>query len=148
MSELYYDDFAVGDTYEFDGVRLSRTDIVEFGRQYDPLPFHTDEDAAMETPYGGVIASGLQTFAVSQRQVVDHLYRRAAIYGSVGFDELAFPNPVRPGDTLYTSLEVLGKRPSESDPSRGLVTVERTVDTQAGATVLRAVNNVLFERTE
>ncbi|QLG50990.1 MaoC/PaaZ C-terminal domain-containing protein [Natrinema halophilum] len=146
MSDLYYEDFAVGERHEFDGVRLGKEEIVEFGERYDPLPFHTEDEAAAETPFDGIIASGLQTFVMSQQQVVDNLYGNARILGSVGFDEVLFPNPVRPGDTLSTSLEVLEKRPSESDPSRGLVTLERTVVDQHDAVVLKAVNNVLFER--
>ena len=146
MSKLYYEDFSVGKTYKFDGVKIERREIVEFGQQYDPLPLHTDTEASAETPYDDIIASGLHTFALSQKQIVDNLYGRSRVLGSVGFDEVVFPNPVRPGDMLYTSLEVLEKRPSESDPSRGLVTLERTVVNQHDEVVLKAVNNVLFER--
>lgn len=146
METLWYDDFEVGETYEFDPVRIDEAEIVRFGRRYDPLPFHTGGETETETPYEGVIASGLQTFALSQRQVVDNLYGEARIVGSVGFDEVRFPNPVRPGDSLVTRLEVLEKRPSESDPSRGLVKLERTVVDSDDRILLRAINNVLFER--
>lgn len=146
MDKLYYEDFSVGKTHEFDGIQLEREEIVEFGQQYDPLPLHTDTEASAETPYDDIIASGLQTFALSQKQVVNNLYGRSRVLGSVGFDEVMFPNPVRPGDTLYTTLEILEKRPSESDPLRGLVTLERTVVNQDDEVVLKAVNNVLFER--
>ena len=146
MDNLYYEDLIVDEEYKFDDIQVSKKEIVEFGRQYDPLPFHTGDEAAAETPFDGVIASGLQTFALSQRQIVDHFYGEGRVLGSVGFDEVLFPNPVRPGDTLSTSLEVIEKRPSESNPSRGLVKLERTVVNQHDTVVLRAVNNVLFER--
>lgn len=148
MSALYYDDFVVGETYEFDNVQISEKEIIEFGRRYDPLPLHTGDKVTAELPFDEVIASGLQTFALSQRQIVDHLYGKGRVLGSVGFDEVLFPNPVRPGDTLSTSLEVIGKRPSKSDPSRGLVKLERTVVNQHNTVVLQAVNNVLFGRRQ
>lgn len=148
MDELYYEDFSVGKTYEFGGIQVERDEIVEFGQRYDPLPIHTDTESSAETPYDDVIASGLQTFALSQKQIVDNLYGRSRVLGSVGFDEVVFPNPVRPGDTLSTTLEVLEKRPSESNPSRGLVTLERAVVNQHDEVVLKAVNNVLFERQQ
>ena len=146
MSDLYYEDFVVGETYEFDTVQISEDEIIEFGQQYDPLPFHISDEAATETPFDGLIASGLQTFALSQRQIVDQLFGRARILGSVGFDEVLFPNPVRPGDILSTSLEVVEKRPSASKPSRGLVTFKQTVVDQHDVLVLQVVNNVFFER--
>ncbi|MDL5363817.1 MaoC/PaaZ C-terminal domain-containing protein [Halalkalicoccus sp. NIPERK01] len=146
MCNLHYDDFVVGEIYEFGDVEITKKEIVEFGRQYDPLPFHTDDAAGAETPFDGVITSGLQTFALSQRQIVDNLYGNARILGSVGFEDVSFPNPVGPGDRLSTTLEVLKKRPSKSDPTRGLVALERTVRNQHDSVVLRAVNNVLFER--
>ena len=146
MSDLYYEDLVVGETYEFDEVRISKNEIIDFGQQYDPLPFHTSYEAAVDTSFEGLIASGLQTFALSQRQIVDQLFGRARILGSVGFDEVLFPNPVRPGDILSTNLEVLEKRPSASKPSYGLVTLKRTVVDQNDEPVLQAVNNVLFER--
>ena len=146
MGDLYYDDFTVGETYECDDVKITKDEIIEFSQRYDPLPFHTDDEAASETPFDGIIASGLQTLALSQREIVKSFYRNGRILGSVGFDEVLFPNPVRPGDTLSTSLEVIKKRPSNSDPSRGLVKLKRTVINQHDAVVLQAVNNVLFER--
>lgn len=117
MSVLYYDKFIAGETYEFDNAQISEKEIIEFGRRCDPLPLHTSDEVAAEPPFDEVLASGLQTFTLSQRQIVDHLYGKGRILGSVGFDEVLFPNPVRPGDTLSTRLEVIGKRPSESDPS-------------------------------
>ncbi|MFC3957136.1 MaoC family dehydratase [Halovivax cerinus] len=146
MDELWYEDFRVGETYEFDPVRVDEDDIVEFATRYDPLSFHTDAGAASESRYGGLIASGIQTMALSQSQVVDGLYGRSHIIGSLGFESVRFPRPVRPGDRLTTHIEVLDRRVSESDPSRGIVTTERTVVDGADAVVFEAVNNVLFER--
>lgn len=148
MSQLYYNDLNVGDKYKFNGIQISREDIISFGHRYDPLPFHIDEEAAMESIFDGLIASGLQTLALTQRQIVDHFYQDLHILGGFGFKEVLFPNPVRPGDTLYISLEILEKRPSESDPSRGLVTVKRTITNQNDTPVLTAVNNLLLQRRQ
>lgn len=148
MSQLYYDDLNIGDKYEFDGIRVSKEEIVSFGHRYDPLPFHTNEKAALDSIFDGLIASGLQTLALSQKQIVDHLYEDAHILGGFGFEEVLFPNPVRPEDVLYTSVEVIEKRLSESDPSRGIVTIERTVAKHDDVVVLTAINNVLFQRND
>lgn len=146
MNDLYYEDLSTGEVHEFEGTTLSEEQIIDFGQQYDPLPLHVSPDEATKTPVGGLIASGLQTFSLSQRQIADQLFKGAHILGSVGFDEVLFPNPVRPGDFLLTSLEVVEKRLSTSKPSYGLVTLERTVVNQNDEVVLQAVNNVLFER--
>ncbi|MGB9985699.1 MULTISPECIES: MaoC family dehydratase [Halobacteriales] len=146
MYNRYYEDFVVGETHKTDDVEVTKQEILEFGQKYDPLPFHIDEETAAETPFNGVIASGLQTFALSQKQVVDSFFRESHLLGSVGFDEAEFPNPVRPGDTLSTTLEILEKRPSKSNPSRGLVTIMRKVVNQHDSVVLRVTNNVLVER--
>lgn len=148
MSELYYEDFSVGKTYKFDGFSIKRNEITGFANRYDPLPLHTDTEASAKTPYDDIIASGLQTFALSQKEIADDLFTRSRVLGSVGFNEVVFPNPVHPEDTLFTTLKVLEKRVSESDPSRGLVTLERTVVNQHDEVVLKAVNNVLFERRQ
>lgn len=146
MNGLYYEDLSVGEVHEFDDIQISEEEIIDFGQRYDPLPLHINPEEAADTLVGGLIASGLQTFSLSQRRIVDQLFERARILGSVGFDEVLFPTPVRPGDVLSTSLEVIEKRLSASKPSYGLVTLERTVVNQDDEVVLQAVNNILFER--
>ncbi len=142
----YYEDFTVGDTFTFDPVRVEKSDITTFAEQYDPLPLHTDETATMGAPFDGVIASGIHTLAVSQQQVAT-LYDQTHLVAGLGFERLAFPAPVYPGDELTTTLTIDGKRPYERDTTRGVITTNRTVVNQHDETVMRTTGEVLFERT-
>lgn len=117
----FYEDISVGDTRSSDGYRVSKAEIVEFGETYDPQPFHTDEDAAEDTVFGGLVASGWQTAAICMRLHVQSSDDTATQAG-LGVDDLRWHRPLRPGDELRLRTEILDKRPSESDPGRGIVT--------------------------
>ncbi|MFC5973477.1 MaoC family dehydratase [Halomarina salina] len=117
----YYEDIAVGESSEFGEYQFEKAEIVEFAEKYDPQPFHTDEEAAQDTAYGELIASGWQTAAVCMRMLVDGYVHDQASMGARGVDELRWRKPVTPGDTLHLRVEVVDKRRSESDPSRGYV---------------------------
>lgn len=117
----YYEDVAVGETEEFGEYRFDREEIIDFAEKYDPQPFHTDEEAARESAFGELVASGWQTAAVCMRMLVDGYLHDQASTGARGVDELRWWRPVRPGDTLHIRVEVVDKRLSESDPHRGYV---------------------------
>lgn len=117
----FYDDIAVGDVRHSDEYRISKSEIVEFGEKYDPQPFHTDEAAAEDSIFGGLVASGWQTAAICMRLHVESSEDTATQAG-VGVDDLRWHRPLRPGDSLRLRNEIVDKRPSESDPSRGFVT--------------------------
>ncbi len=118
---LYWEDFPVGAVREFGGMTVSRDEIVEFARRYDPQPFHVDEAAASESPYGGLIASGWHTGALAMRMMCDAYLLDAASLGSPGLENLRWVAPVRPGDTLRVRLTVLAARTMQSRPQVGLV---------------------------
>jgi acyl dehydratase len=118
---MFWEDFEVGQRFEMGRYTFSEAEILDFGRRYDPQPFHTDREAAKHTPYGGVIASGFHTCSVAMRVMVDSYLGRAASLGAPGLESLRWPKPVRPGDTLVFSREVLERRPSASRPGVGLV---------------------------
>lgn len=118
---LHWEDFPVGLVIETAGMTLSKEDMVAFARQFDPQPFHVDEDAARHSHYGGLIASGWHTAAVAMRLYCDAVLRRAASHGSPGVENLRWLRPVRPGDTLRVRVEVIEARPSRSKPDMGLV---------------------------
>jgi acyl dehydratase len=118
---MFFDDFRVGDRFETGARQLSEAEIIAFARQNDPQPFHTDPEAARATPYGGLIASGLQTMAVALVQVIEAGIWAESSLGSPGLDEIRWLVPVRPGDTLCTRCEVLELAPSGSRPDRGRV---------------------------
>ncbi len=117
----YYEDIEVGETHEFGEYHVTEEEIIEFAEQYDPQPFHTDPEAATESAFGELVASGWHTSAMCMRMLVDGPMTDRASMGARGVDELRWRKPVRPGDTLHLRTEVLDKRVSESDPNRGYI---------------------------
>ncbi len=111
MTELYFEDLTVGRKFGSGTVRVERDRITDFAAEFDPQPFHLDEDAARGSLFGGLAASGWHTAAMSMRLLVASTFRPAGgIIGSGG--ELTWSRPVRPGDTLRVETEVLEARPS------------------------------------
>ena len=125
---------------------MARDEIVAFARDWDPQPFHLDEQAAARSIYGGLIASGWHTVCVFMRLFADGLLQRSAAMGSPGVDEVRWLRPVRPGDTLEARLEVLEVRPSRSKPDRGIVRLRSVMINQHQEEVLSFVANVMFRR--
>ncbi len=146
MPTTYFEDLAVGDTYEFEPVTLTESDIVEFGREYDPLPFHVDAEAASESMFGGLIASGIQLIAVSQRVVYDGFYSDLALLGGLGMDDVRFHAPCRPGDSLTTRLELVELRESRSREDRGVAATRRSLHADDGTTAASMINRFLVGR--
>jgi acyl dehydratase len=146
MTERYFDDFAVGERFATRGVTLTESGIIDFALSYDPQPFHIDVEAARQSNYGGLIASGFQTLALGFRMVLETGIFRASSMGSPGFDELRWLRPVRPGDTLRTELEVLEKKPSRSKPDRGILRIAYRVKNQKDEEVLTFFSMQLLRR--
>ena len=142
----YFDDFKPGDRLESAPLTISEALIVEFGRFYDPQLFHTDPQAASETIYGGLIASGLQTIALTFKLFLETGTLAGSSLGSPGLDEIRWKVPVRPGDTLHVVAEVLEVRASSSKPDRGIVRIHYTTVNQRGEAVLTFVGNQLLRR--
>lgn len=146
MPELYLEDLEAGTTVELGRHTISEEEIVTFARAYDPQPFHIDRQAAAESIYGGLIASGWQTVCIFMRLFADGLLNRTAAMGSPGIDELRWLKPVRPGDDLVARIEVLEVRPSRSKPDRGMARLRCRVADGVGDDVLTFVANVIFGR--
>jgi len=142
----YFDDFKPGQIFELGRHTITKESIVAFAREYDPQPFHTDEEAAKETIYGGLIASGWQTGAIMMRLFWDGLLHECASLGSPGIDELRWVKPVRPGDTLSLRFSVLETIPSRSKPDRGVVRSLSEVLNQHGEMVLTMKGLGMFMR--
>ena len=142
----FYEDVAVGETTAHAGYEVTREEVLEFAERYDPQWFHTDpERAAEESPYGGVIASGWHTAAMTMRLLVESVLSEAATVGAKGVDELRFRRPVRPGDTLRIETEIVEKAPER--PDRGLVRARtRTFREADGEEVFSMVGNVMYLR--
>jgi acyl dehydratase len=146
MTTMHLDDFAPGQVHHLGRRSLSRDEIVAFARDWDPQPFHLDEQTAAASIYGGLIASGWHTACVFMRLFVDGLLNRSAAMGSPGIDELRWLKPVRPGDALEARLEVLDVRPSRSKPDRGIVRLRSVLINQHEEEVLTFIGNVMFQR--
>ena len=136
QGDRYFEDFKVGEQFRSQGVTVTESDIVGFALAYDPQPFHIDREAAAESPFGGLIASGMHTFALGWRMFLQEGLLRRCSLGSPGVDELRWTAPVRPGDTLYTEAEVAEKRLSTSKPDRGTLRMAYRIVNQRQETVL------------
>jgi acyl dehydratase len=132
----FFEDFAPGQVYEFGDRTVTQSEIVEYARQFDPQPFHTDPEAARHSFYGGLIASGWHTVGMMMRMLVDHFVPRESAMGSPGIDELRWLKPVRPGDRLRVRVTVVEAKRSTSKPDRGIVRSINEVLNQNGETVL------------
>ncbi len=134
----YFDDYVPGTTYDCGSVRVGQAEIIAFAKEYDPQPFHVDPVAAASGPFGGLVASGWHTAALVMRLIVDNYLSAEASLGSAGLDELRWPHPVRPGDTLGVRVTILEARRSQSRPDRGIVKSLIEAVNQDGQTVMRA----------
>ena len=119
--DRWFEDYIPGTIYEFDGFEVEQEAVVRFAREFDPQPFHIDEQAATESVFGGLIASGWHTASLMMRVLVDEYISSVASLSSPGIDELRWLAPVRPGDTLRVRATVLEARRSRSKPDRGIV---------------------------
>lgn len=134
----YFDDYLPGASYDCGSVSVSEAEIISFATQFDPQPFHVDPEAAAQGPFGGLIASGWHTAALVMRQIVDHYLPAEASLGSPGLDEMRWPEPVRPGDTLRVRVTAVEARRSVSNPGRGILKTLIEAVNQDGRTVMRA----------
>lgn len=142
----YYEDIGVGDTREFGEYHVTSEEIVEFAEAYDPQPFHTDEEAATESAFGELVASGWHTASMCMRMLADGPIDDRASMGARGVDELRWKRPVKPGDTLSIRTEVVDKRVSESDPHRGYVDSRLEGINQHGEIVISWIGLGMVER--
>lgn len=136
MADLYFDDIEEGEHRELGSYTVPKAEMVEFARRYDPQSFHTDEAAARDSVFGGLIASGWYTASVCMRLFVDGFLGKTASMAAIGVDELRWATPVRPGDTLTVENEVLETRPSESRDDRGYVRNQTRGHNQDGDEVI------------
>lgn len=146
MSDRYFEDFKVGDRFTSAGLTMTEAGMVEFARQWDPQPFHIDAEFANKWTFGGLIASGLHTMAVTLRLWLDQGVFRACSLGSPGLGEVQFPRPVRPGDTLRVVTDIAELRLSASKPDRGIARIRQVTINQRGEPVLEQDTTVFLKR--
>ena len=147
MSGKYFlEDFAVGQVFATGKLQVDTDQIKSFAKQFDPQPYHLDEEAAEKSPFRGLAASGWHTAALTMRLLVEGDFKPAGGILGVGFDTLSWPKPVRPGDELYAKSEILEVRPSKSRPDRGTIRVRTTTYNQDDEPVQEFTGNLLVPR--
>jgi acyl dehydratase len=146
MDVLYLEDLAAGQVYGSGRLTVTAAEITAFAAQYDPQPFHLDDAAARGTLFGGLAASGWHTAALTMRLLVGGEFRPAGGIIGGGMDELRWPRPLRPGDTLRLETEVMEVRPSRSKPQQGLVKARTTTFNQDNEPVQVLVANLIVPR--
>jgi len=140
---LYFEDFGIGRSRSAGIHELAADEIIAFARQWDPQPWHVDEEAARLTPMGGLTASSVHTYAIAALL----LNRMESVAGIASIrHEIELPNPARPGDRLALTMTCVEKRPSESKPDRGLITFDGVLANQDGTPVLRLRSLMLIWR--
>ncbi len=142
----YFDDLTPGDRFHGGPVTIHEGDIIAFAGAYDPQPFHLDHQAASDSIFQGLAASGWHTAALSMRMVVESNARLAAGYVGLGVENLSWPRPVRPGDTLRIEQRVVDTRLSSKRPDSGIVTVAIETFNQNDEVVMRWQANLLVPR--
>ena len=146
MSRHYLEDYAVGQKYGSGHLKVDKERVKSFATEFDPQPFHLDEEAALDTLFRGLAASGWHTAALTMRLLVDSEFKPAGGIVGAGFDELRWPKPVRPGDELRVESEILEVRPSKSRPEQGMLKVRTTTYNQDGEAVQISVGNLVVAR--
>ena len=133
---LYLEDYHPGEVREFGARTVGQDEIIAFGTEFDPQTFHTDPEAAKDTNFGGLVASGWHTVSLTCRMFIDNLLGQAAVMGGIGADEVRWLKPVRPGYTLRVRATALEARRSNSKPDRGSVRIKLETFDQSGDLVL------------
>lgn len=142
----YWEDFKVGDSSPMGEVTVDKGEVIAFAKAYDPQPFHTDEAAAKQSVFGGLIASGWHTCAMVMRLMVDSYLRDSASLGSPGVDNVRWLKPVRPGDTIRAQRHVMETRASQSKPDIGIVKTRWEVFNQSDELVMTMEGYQMFKR--
>ncbi|HLH44465.1 MAG TPA: MaoC family dehydratase [Bryobacteraceae bacterium] len=134
--KIYFEDVRVGSRHQSPAVRVTEAEILAFARAYDPQPMHVDREAAERGPFKGLIASGWHTAALVMRLVAEaRPFGDTEVLG-LGVEQLQWPHPVRPGDTIQSESEVVATRASKSNPAYGIVKITVTTRNQRGEVVM------------
>jgi acyl dehydratase len=143
---LYLEDLSPGQTFRTATVSVGKDRLKTFAAEFDPQPFHLDETAAASSLFGGLVASGWHTAAMTMRLMVESDFRIVGGLIGVGVEQIRWPHPVRAGDVLHVECEVLETRPSRSSPDRGLVRFKSATRNQEGAIVMEQTAVLMVPR--
>ena len=145
---IFFDDLSIGDKFYSLSKTITEPEIIDFGWKYDPQPFHISKPDAMESHFGGLIASGFMTVAITFRLICQSNGFQLTSVGSRGIDRLRWLKPVRSDDTLKAMLEILALNPSSSRPSVGNVLCRFLTINQADETVMEMDSSWIIKRRE
>jgi acyl dehydratase len=144
---IYWEDLEIGAETHFGSYEVTREEVIEFARKYDPQPFHLSDEAAAKTHFGRLAASGWHTCAMTMAVIARYVVAdEQAGLGSPGVDELRWLKPVYPGDTLTVSGKIIEKTPSRSKPEIGSFRTQTIVSNQDEVPVMRFTSIVLMRR--
>ena len=136
LQDRWFEDYVPGTVHDLGSVVVDEQEVVAFARQFDPQPFHLDQERAEKSAFGGLVASGWHTACMVMRLMVDHYLSEVSSEGSPGIDELRWLRPVRPGDQLLARITILDARRSRSRPERGVVRSQIETLNQDGEVVM------------
>lgn len=143
----YFEDFSPGETLQLGAKSITAEEIINFAREFDPQPFHIDPQAARSSSFGGLVASGVQTFGMFMRLFVDGVLADAANLGGAGADDMRFLVPVRPGDTISARVIIQPQtRPSATKPDRGVLVIRAELSNQDDQLVWHATITSIMRR--
>ena len=143
-----FESFEIGQVQEFGAYEVTEAEILEFARKYDPQFFHLDPEAAKNSLFGGLCASGWHTCGMTMAMMVENMDKTGRSLGSPGLDELRWKRPVYPGDVLSVRMEVLDLVPSRSRPGIGFVISRTTTLNQNGDVVMEFLSKGIFPRKQ
>ncbi len=144
---IYFEDLELGSETYFGSYQVTREEVLEFARRYDPQPFHLSDEEAAKTHFGRLSASGWHSCAMTMAVIARHLVKeRQAGLGSPGVDELRWLKPVYPGDTLHVRGTIVDKSPSRSKPEIGSIRTDTIVTNQDDVPVMRFTSIILMRR--
>ena len=144
---LFFEDLEVGAETYYGSYEVTRDEVIEFARKYDPQPFHLSDEAAARTYFGRLAASGWHTCAMTMAVIVRNFEKQqTAGLGSPGVDELRWMKPVYPGDTLHVRGTIIDKTPSRSKPDIGTFRTQTVVSNQDDVPVMKLTSIVIIQR--
>ena len=145
MKFQFTEDYNAGDVFDLGTYDVTREEIIEFSRKYDPFPFHVEDQAAQATVFGGIISSGWLTALVWLRLMHKAFLCHETTLGSPGHEEMIWPTPVRPGDRLSGQVEIMESRVSTSKPDLGFVRYTSTLSNQEGEEVFVTTSTLIVK---
>ncbi|NEK24618.1 dehydratase [Sulfitobacter sp. JBTF-M27] len=141
-----FESFEVGQKHTFGAYEVTEEEIIEFAQKYDAQFFHLDREAAKDSLFGGLCASGWHTCAMTMAMMVENMDGKGRSLGSPGIDSLSWLRPVYPGDVLCVEQEVLETNPSKSRPEIGIVVSKVSVSNQKNEVVMEFISKGIFRR--